>query len=90
VTKDLQEQLYPIAKERFPDLDELISMQRVRDYFHLLSPHKQKRTITKLLEIKKQCEIAKKPVVEWKTMDYTTIFPHFSKLLEENDSDHYR
>jgi succinate dehydrogenase flavin-adding protein (antitoxin of CptAB toxin-antitoxin module) len=23
-------------------------------------------------------------------MDYTTIFPHFSKLLEENDSDHYR
>lgn len=90
VTKTLQEKLYPIAKDWYPDIDMLIYLRKTRNYFGLLSAHKQIRSAELLLEKKRLCLEWKIETAGRKEIDYIPITKEFPKLLEQNDADAFR
>jgi hypothetical protein len=62
-TKDLQLELFTLLKTIIPNLDDKIKYKKARQLYYLFSNHKQRNTITKLIETKNKIHQKNIPIV---------------------------
>lgn len=88
-TRELQSDIYNALKPRVKDLDERIEKRKAFGYSMCTMESKQKRRISKLIELKRKIETEGISIIRREKRDYTNIISALRNYVNPSKKDYY-